>query len=74
MTNCSLSTALKKKKNYCCGYSLELPRQITNACFSVKRFEQQHNKTNNKIYAPSEDSDLPGHPPRLIRVFAVLNG
>ena len=28
-------------------------------------------KTNTMIYAPSEDSDHPGHPPSLIRVFAV---
>ena len=30
-----------------------------------------HDKTNKKICAPSEDSDQPGHPPSLIRVFAV---
>ena len=29
------------------------------------------NKTNKMACAPSEDSDQPGHPPRLIRVFAV---
>ena len=28
-------------------------------------------KTNKMTYAPSEDSDQPGHPPNLIRVFAV---
>ena len=31
----------------------------------------QHDKTNKMTYAPSEDSDQPGHPPSLIRVFAV---
>ena len=31
----------------------------------------QHDKTNKMAYAPSEDSDQPGHPPSLIRVFAV---
>ena len=30
----------------------------------------QHYKTNKMTCAPSEDSDQPGHPPSLIRVFA----
>ena len=34
------------------------------------RFEPRHVKTNSER-APSEDSDQPGHPPSLIRVFAV---
>ena len=34
-------------------------------------YEPQHNKTNNMACAPSEDSDQPGHPPSLIKVFAV---
>ena len=33
--------------------------------------EPQHDKTNKMICAPSDDSDQPGHPPILIRVFAV---
>ena len=33
--------------------------------------ESQHDKSNIMICAPSEDSDQPGHPPSLIRVFAV---
>ena len=33
--------------------------------------EPQHNKTTKKGCASSEDSDQPGHPPSLIRVFAV---
>ena len=32
---------------------------------------QCHDKTNKMACAPSEDSDQPGHPPSLIRVFAV---
>ena len=32
--------------------------------------ELPHDKTN-KMTAPSEDSDQPGHKPSLIRVFAV---
>ena len=33
--------------------------------------EPQHDKINKITCAPSEDSDQPGHPPSLIRVFAV---
>ena len=34
-------------------------------------YEPPHDKTNKMACAPSEDSDQPGHPPSLIRVFAV---
>ena len=34
-------------------------------------FEPPRDKTNKLTCAPSEDSDQPGHPPSLIRVFAV---
>ena len=34
-------------------------------------FEPPHDKTNKMICAPSEDADQAGHPPSLIRVFAV---
>ena len=34
-------------------------------------FEPPHDKTNKMVCAPSEDWDQPGHPPSLIRVFAV---
>ena len=30
-----------------------------------------HDQTNKMVCAPSEDSDQPGHPPSLIRVFTV---
>ena len=33
--------------------------------------EPPHDKTNKMACAPSEDSDQPGHPPSLIRVFTV---
>ena len=33
--------------------------------------EPPHDKTSKMVCAPSEDSDQSGHPPRLIRVFAV---
>ena len=33
--------------------------------------EPPHDKTNEMACAPNEDSDQPGHPPSLIRVFDV---
>ena len=36
-----------------------------------RKYEPPHDKTNKIACAPSEDSDQPGHPPSLIRVFAV---
>ena len=33
--------------------------------------EPPHDKTNKMTYVPSEDSNQPGHPPNLIRVFTV---
>ena len=33
--------------------------------------EPPHDKTNKMACVPSEDSDQPGHPPSLIRIFAV---
>ena len=34
-------------------------------------FEPPNDKTKNVACAPSEDTDQPGHPPSLVRVFAV---
>ena len=34
-------------------------------------YEPPYDQTNKMTSAPSEDSDQPGHPPSLIRVFAV---
>ena len=34
-------------------------------------FEPPHDKTNKMTFAPSEDSDQPGHPSSVIRVFGV---
>ena len=36
-----------------------------------KKKEPPHDKTDEITYAPIEDSDQAGHPPSLIRVFAV---
>ena len=38
---------------------------------TFKTYESPHDKTNKLACAPSEDSDQPGHPPSLIRVFIV---
>ena len=44
----------------------------TNVLIREQRtYEPRHDKTNNVSCAPSETSDQPGHPPNLIRVFAV---
>ena len=40
-------------------------------CQQETIFEPPHDKTNKTACAPSEDTDQPGHPPSLIRVFAV---
>ena len=36
-------------------------------------YEPAHDKTNKMTCVPSEDSDQPGHPPSLIRFFAVCS-
>ena len=36
-----------------------------------KAIEPEQDKTNKRIRAHGEDADQPGHPPSLIRVFAV---
>ena len=44
---------------------------INNSVNKVDINEPPHDKTNKMACAPSEDSDQPGHPPSLIRVFAI---
>ena len=39
--------------------------------FRISQNEPPDDKANKMAYAPSEDSDQPGHPLSLIRVFAV---
>ena len=43
---------------------------LFNSCDNYT-IEPPHDKTNKMACAPSEDSDQPGHPPSLIRVFPV---
>ena len=40
-------------------------------CSDKRPNEPPRDKTNKMACAPSKDSDQPGHPPSLIRVFAV---
>ena len=49
-----------------------LPSQLDFSLLkNVTLFEPPHDKTSKMACAPNEDSDQPGHPPSLIRVFAV---
>ena len=52
---------------------LKNPAQIDLLLQTLKvgLFESPHDKTNKMACVPSKDSDQPGHPPSLIRVFAV---
>ena len=53
-------------------YSLINIRQMKFCSMVGKHaFEPLLDKTNKLACAPSEDKDQPGHPPSLIRVFAV---
>ena len=49
---------------------LEIFHTITGKLFWIL-YEPQQDKTNKMTCVPSKDSDQPGHPPSLIRVFAV---
>ena len=42
--------------------------------FWPKEIEPAHDKTNKMICVPSKDSDQPGHPLRLMRVFTGRKG
>ena len=71
------TTQKHNRLNYCLLYDSAWPfweewaiRQRNKLC-NKKTLEPPHDKTNKMACAPSEDSDQPGHPPSLIRVFAV---
>ena len=53
-----------------CIVSLVLIKSISTTLIYIL-FEPADDQTNKMNCAPSEDSDQPGHPPSLIRVFAV---
>ena len=50
------------------GYGIYSLNQVT---FRWDTYELHRDKTNKMACVPSEDSDQPGHPPGLIRVFTV---
>ena len=52
-------------------YSFSLCKVNFTCCTRRRTFEPPRDKTNKMACAPSKDSDQPGHPPSLIRVFAV---
>ena len=58
------------RKLITCGFS-ENHYCITCSDLNHHTFEPLHDKTNKMACAPSKVSDQPGHPPSLIRVFAV---
>ena len=61
---CSVSQMVVK-------YATKLGNKMCNICpkfVSRTSFKPPHDKTNKMAYAPSKDSDQPGHPPSLIRV------
>ena len=50
------------------GYGIYSRNQVI---FRWDTYKPHRDKTNKMACVPSEDSDQPGHPPSLIRVFAV---
>ena len=54
-----------------CNDEQPLLTKVKNSCYMLNFIEPPHDKTNKMACAPSEDSDQLGHPPSLIRVFAV---
>ena len=66
-----------KKKSWVLGWVIFLdqpgkfraPGHLNNKF--MYNIEPPHDETNKMACAPSEDSDQPGHPSSLIRVFAV---
>ena len=68
-TVCQLSMAIHKWLVYL-SYCLLVTHQNVRID-NLLPFEPQHDKTNKMTCASSEDSDQPGHPPSLIKVFTV---
>ena len=59
---------LRLAGSLCGKYPFHMDRPINNG---ITITDPPHDKTNKVACAPREDSDQPGHPPSLIRVFAV---
>ena len=59
---------------FCCRqetFAIEIVTRLRLIISEKKKKEPPRDKTNKMACAHSEDSDQPGHPPSLIRVFAV---
>ena len=71
-----MATMLKTTDHQCSQVHVGI-FQITPLIFYLTGFasckwnEPHHDKTSNMACASSKDSDQPGHPPSLIRIFAV---
>ena len=72
-TKCSKSYIVLTQTFSLQNLNRKLPYSTTNISlrWSVLTYAPPHDKTNKVAYAPSEDSAQHGHPPSLIRVFAV---
>ena len=53
------------------GVKADKKNNVLNVLLIKIQTEPPHDKTNKMTCAPSKDSDRPGHPPSLIRVFAL---
>ena len=65
-----ISPSLQRK---CLGSLFHYTRSVSDFLLWIPKYEKepQHDKTNKMSCAPKEDLDQAGHPPCLIRVFAV---
>ena len=70
MTVCTSHDRLWVLSLWANGKELSKQCLVLVASFSFTS-EPPHDKTNKMACAPSENSDQPGHPPSLIRVFGV---
>ena len=61
----------KKKNGAACSATQTSFCYFTSLASKTSTYEPPRDKTNKMACAPSEDSEQPGHPPSLIRVFAV---
>ena len=59
------------KPGYLRNFISNINRTKNMKLMTFQLFEPRHEKTNKMACAPSEDSGQPGHPPRLISVFAA---
>ena len=63
-------SSLKGSSSVAAAYRLESLKDLMLQSLA-NLYQPQHNKTSKMAWVPSEDSDQPGHPSSLIRVFTV---